>query len=110
MTDNDQEILIYRIISGKTIFNFHNEEYELHAPSLDIKYKAALLYDNILNEEKFDDWFREEYATNIMISMEIWNIQTDNMLKQLEKKLDNLKVLLYNAFFLPSKTKKLEQI
>jgi hypothetical protein len=107
MTDNDQEILIYRIISGKTIFNFHNEEYELHAPSLDIKYKAALLYDNILNEEKFDDWFREEYATNIMISMEIWNIQTDNMLKQLEKKLDNLKVLLYNAFFLPSKTKKI---
>lgn len=105
MTDNDKEILLSRILSGKTIF-YHNEDrYILYSPSIEIKYESSLLYEQIINEEKFDNWFREENTTNILMSLELWNLQTDKALENLEKKLDNLKVELFENFLLPSKTK-----
>lgn len=105
MTDNDKEILLNRIILGKTIFYHNDKKYILYSPSNDIKYEACLLYDSVLNEEKFDNWFREENTKNVLISLELWNFQTDKALEDLEKKLDNLKVELFENFLLPSKTK-----
>lgn len=105
MSDNDIELLLYRIISGKTIFIYSNEEYTLLAPSLDIKYKASLIYDNIINEEKYHDWFREEHSDKLMIGLGLWTINTKKDLDSFEKYLDNLKVELFNNFMTPSKTK-----
>jgi hypothetical protein len=109
MTDNDSEVLLYRILSGKTIFHYNNERYVLYAPSLEIKYEASLIFDNIINEEKYHDWIREEYATNIMMSLGLWNMHTDRALKDLNKQLDNLKVDLFSNFMVPSKTKQIRQ-
>ena len=105
MTDNDKEIILNRILLGKTIFYYNDDKYVLHSPSQEIKYEACLLYDQILNEEKFDNWFREENTKNILISLELWNLQTDKALNDLEKKLENLKVELFENFLLSSKTK-----
>jgi hypothetical protein len=105
LTHNDKEILLYRILSGKTFFYFDNEKYSLLSPSVDIRYEAALLYDNIINEEKYYDWIREENAENIMIGLGLWNFETNKNLKNLEQKLDSLKVELFVNFMIPSKTK-----
>lgn len=105
MNDNDRELLLYRIISGKSIFFYSNEEYILLSPTLDIKYKASLMYDNIINEEKYQEWFREDNAEYVMISLGIWTIHTKKHLSDFETLLDNLKVELFNNFMMPSKTK-----
>jgi hypothetical protein len=105
MNDNDIELLLYRILTGRNDFIFNNEKYTLYCPSVDIKYEACIVYDNIINDEKYHDWIREENITPVMISLGIWNSQTDKNLKVLEQKLDNLKVDLFNNFILPSKTK-----
>jgi hypothetical protein len=105
MNDNDKELLLYRIISEKTIFYYLNEEYLLVAPSIETKYRAALIYDNIINEEKYEEWFREENSDNIMIGLGIWTIHTKNQLSNFEKMLDNLKVELFNSFMIQSKVK-----
>jgi len=105
MNENDKELLLYRITSGKTIINYANEEYILMSPTMEIKYKAALIYNNIINDEKYEEWFREENAENLMIGLGIWNINTKNQLASFEKNLDNLKVELFNNFMIPSKSK-----
>lgn len=105
LTHNDKEILLYRILCGKTYFNFNNEKYILHSPSIEIRYEAALLYENIINEEKYYDWIREENAEKVMIGLGLWNLDTNKNLKSLEQKLDNLKVELFVNFMIPSKTK-----
>jgi hypothetical protein len=105
LINNDKEIILYRILSGKTIFYFDNEKYVLTSPNINIKYEASLLYNNIINEEKYHDWLREENAENIMMALGLWNLETNKNLKVLEQKLDNLKVDLFVNFMVPSKTK-----
>lgn len=97
MTENDKEILLYRILSGYTIFFVNGQRYKLVSPNKSIKYKACLLYDNIINEEKYQEWLREDNAINIMIGLGIWNINTNKSIQDLENKIDDLKVELFKS-------------
>lgn len=114
MNDHDCEILLYRILSGKTYFTYSDQEYYLVSPSKDIKYKGLRLYNSIINEEKYQDWIREENLTRIMIALGVWDTKTDDVLMGLEKSLDQLKLELYKAFLFPSQQprirKSLEQV
>jgi hypothetical protein len=114
MNDNDCEILLYRILTGETYFTYNDQEYCLVSPSKDVKYKGLRLYNSILNEEKFQDWLREENLTKIMIALGVWDVKTDDVLKGLEKSLDELKLELYKAFVFPSQQprirKSIEQV
>lgn len=105
LINNDKEILLYRILSGKTIFQFNNEKYTLVSPDIGIKYDASILYNSIVNEEKYHEWLREENAEIVMMSLGLWNMETNKNLKSLEQKLDNLKVDLFMNFMIPSKIK-----
>ena len=103
MNDIDLELLLYRILTGKTYFIFNDIEYCLVSPSKDIRYKAIRLYNSIIQEEKYQNWIREENLTKIMIMLGVWDINTDSVIKGLEKSLDKMKVDLYKAFMFPSK-------
>jgi len=105
MNDNDIELYLYRIISGKTFFVYNNQEYVLYAPNVEIKHRACIIYDNIINEEKYHDWLREENCENLLIGLGIWNISVPKQLKAFEKGLDDLKVDLFSNFMTPTKTK-----
>ena len=107
--NEDLELLFYRIFCGYLVFTYNNERYTLKSATIDIKYEAQLLYNTIINDEKFHDWFREDNAELIMMSLGIWNNETNKNLKMLEQKLDNLKVDLFTNFMIPSKTKNIKR-
>lgn len=96
MTDSELEFLLYRIINGSLYFIFSGETYQLVSPSKNVKYEAELVYRNLLNEEKYEDWIRSDRMTESMINLGLWHINTDNLVKQLETKIDNLKIDLFN--------------
>lgn len=105
MNDNDLENILYRIISTETIFDYCDEEYILKAPSAEIRYRASILYNSVITEEKYHNWIREENIEKIMIVSEIWTANTNNLIKELYKKLDDLKVNLFKAWMMPSQQK-----
>ena len=105
MNDHDVEISIYRILSGKTFFNYDNTIYLLRCPSIDIKYKALLLYQDIINEEKYQNWIRSDNYENVMISLGIWDKNTNSIIQNMYSGLDALKVELYKTWMMPSKQK-----
>lgn len=105
MNDNDIDILIYRILSGETWFNYDGQDFVLKNPSIEIKYQASLLYNQILNEEKYQNWIREDNAESVMISLGIWEDKTNDIIKGLYKRLDDLKVNLFKAWMMPTKQK-----
>lgn len=95
MINQDLEYILHRIISGKTYFNFNKERYCLKAPSLDVKQRALEIYFDIVSEEKFAGWLRESNLDNILISLGYWDFGTKEKIKDLEKKIEKLKIDLY---------------
>jgi len=109
MNDAETEQLLHRILCGYLSFYFRQEKYQLRAPSNEIKYEANLLYHNIINEEKYNEWIREENMLGIMIGLGLWNSSMNNIIKQTNTRIDNLKVELFQNFATTSKQKKIRQ-
>lgn len=105
MNDVDLELLLYRILSGKILFSYKNIDYELRSASYDLRYSAQVIYNNILNDEKYNDWLREEDLDSILISLGLWSGETRNMLKNLDKNIDKTKIELYKSAALPEKNR-----
>lgn len=106
MNNSEIALFLYRIFTGKLFFTYNNDQYELRCPDTDIKYQAEILYNTIVNEEKFHNWIREENLNSVMISLGVWHNNTDTLLTQLDKKIENLKADLYTNRF---RTKETEQ-
>jgi hypothetical protein len=107
MNDADLELLLYRILSGKILFNYKNEQYELRNPSSEIRYEAQLLYNSIINDEKYNEWYHNEDIEYMLINLGLWSRDTKKIIKDLEKKIENSKVDLYKSAALNTAAKKI---
>ena len=96
--NEDLELLLYRIFCGYLIFNLNNETYKLSSANLTIKYEAQILYNNIVNDEKYNDWIREENLDSLLVYLNLWTKDTSMIIKDIEKKIDNNKVEYYTHF------------
>jgi hypothetical protein len=109
MNDADLELLLYRIISGKIKFYYMQEPYEVRPPSSEIKYEAQLLYDNIINDEKFNDWIREYDLDYLLINLGLWSRDTSIIIKDIDKKIEQSKVDLFLNYMLTDRIKKIQK-
>lgn len=105
MNDVELELLLYRIFTGKLIFFYKNERYELVSPDTDTRYEAQLIYNNIINDEKYNDWIREENLQNTLMFLGLWTKDTMTIVKDIEKKIDQTKIDLYKSRALKEKVK-----
>jgi len=87
---------IYRIISGKILFNHNNKKYVLLSPKPLIKYRAHLLYESIVNDEKYNEWIRAENLDRYMTYLEVWNTEMSAFIEKSDKQIEDLKVSLFN--------------
>jgi hypothetical protein len=110
MNEEDLELLLYRILSGKTVFTYRHETYELRSPSHELRYHAQIIYQDILNDEKYNDWIKAENLENLLISIGLWSKDTPTMIKNLEKKIDKTKVDMYLSATLKEKVKSFRKI
>ena len=101
--NDDLELLLYRIFCGHLIFYHNNDRYILKSASIYTKYEAQLLYNSIINDEKYNDWIREENLDNFLIYLNLWTKDTSMIIKDLEKKIENSKVDYYHSFKLTDK-------
>jgi hypothetical protein len=109
MNDEDLELLLCRILSGKLYFTYNLDSYELRSPDNELKYKAQLLYNSIINEEKYNYWIREADLNSLLITLGLWTQDTMTIMKDIEKKIDNHKVDLFKFSTLLEKTKSIRK-
>jgi hypothetical protein len=103
--NEDQELLLYRIFCGYLIFYVNNEKYILKSANLELKYESQILYSNIINDEKYNDWLREENLENLLVYLNLWTKDSKMIIKDLEKKIDNSKADYYSNFKFSDKKK-----
>lgn len=92
----DVEKHIYRILSGKLLFSCGGKNYTLFFPKPSLKYKANLIYESIINDEKYNEWIRSENLDKYMRYLGVWDNQLAIFMKNSEKEIENLKVSLFN--------------
>lgn len=89
-------LLIQRIITGKLFFISNNNSYYYLQPNNYIKYNSELLYNEIIEDNLYEEWIRLDHIPKILKKLDIWYDEDDNSLKDTFKKLDNAKLALYN--------------
>lgn len=100
-TSND--ILLSRIVFGSTLVRIRNKQYVYRKASKEINYKADLLYEETLQDHIYDGWLTQDKTVYVLMENGLWSNQHDTIVKELEKKLDSVKVLLFENFMFSKK-------
>lgn len=109
MITDDARIVLYRILSGTLFFDIDSETYEFRRIANKTKYEAEILYRSIINDEKYNEWIRSENLEGTMTNLGLWTKDTNDMIKKLEKSIENSKVEIFNNFLYPDKIKKIRK-
>jgi len=100
------ELLVNRILSGKNYFSYNNEKYEIRKPSLSLRTKSDILYEDAYNDNIFSDFVLLEDISNICIELGIISHDYNKQISDLEKKIENSKVDYFSFFVDIDKKKK----
>lgn len=92
--------LLYRILLGYYFIDVNNIRYKVVYPDLRLKYEAELLYDKIIEDNKFEKTYLDNQQIKFyLLTNNIWSAQDDEKLKNCEKFLEESKIQLYLNFF-----------
>ena len=109
ITDKDIEHYVNRILSGKLLFSYKNRLYTLLYPNITLRYKASLLYESIINDEKYNEWITVNNLEKYMEYLGVWNREMAEFMNHSPKQLESLKVSLYQNRLNSALTKKNRQ-
>lgn len=109
MNDADLELLLYRMLSGTILFTHKNEQYELKPPTVIIRYQAQIIYDDIINDEKYNEWIRNEDLEYMLVNLGLWTRDTVKIIKDIERKIERTKVDMFLSVSISDKLKKLKR-
>jgi len=98
---------MHRILYGKHHIEYKGHIYIVKQPSLELKYRAQLLYDKMVSSNRFEQWISEKQAKLLLIQVGILSPVYENDLKILNDSLENRKLELYQNF---TDTKKCNQV
>jgi hypothetical protein len=93
------EKLLYRIFLGYYYLVIDNERYKVVSPSFELKYESEILYDSVIEENKFDKRLLTTKEIEIyLITNGVWAPSDEKTMKKIEDQIDDTKVEIYLNF------------
>jgi len=97
--------LIDRICNGIIKFEYSNTEYTYKFPDSKNKLESSYLYEKYYDNLKYDDKFiLKDNIKSFCIDLDIYDFELEKNIEKLDKRLENLKVELYNKFYKDKRT------
>lgn len=109
MIRNDKDLLLSRIIAGFLYLHYEGKLYQLRRASVNLKYKADIIYQQVYNENLYSDWILLQDAEMILVENGVWKFQNNDVLKQIDQRLENLKVELYENYIQLSRRQEIKK-
>jgi len=97
----EESKILSRIVSGTYKFRYKSNSLKLIYPSIQLKYEADILFQEVYDEHKYEDWLTLESAQQVLIDNGIWHSSSDQQLFALEKELEQIKINLFLSFTNP---------
>ena len=110
MDPKEIELKLYQIILGSLYINFRGKTYKSVPNTSEEIYKSNLIYQEIMDDLKFDDLKSWEETLTISHHRRIWTFDQERSLKGLEEALKSNRLLYYKEFFNANKAKKIKKI
>ena len=105
MSSQNLSLLISRICSKKLYFSYDQIDYVLYSPDIEIRYEADIYYEQVLEQNKYEEWILQENIIRFLNYIEVWNNEQENNLNTLSKEIDNAKIELFEQRLQTSKLK-----
>jgi len=102
-------LYLSRILSGQYKFIFNDIRYTLVYPDQFVKYEAELYAQKLYDDNKYYEWIQDDDIVYWLIDAGLWSINSDKILADIEKQIENYKVDLYNNFLNPAKIKQIRR-
>ena len=96
-------------MSGFYYFILNNQQYKLVYPDISVRYEAEIYSDNERENNKFNEWLSDDDILYHLIDYGLWTINGDDVLKNLEKQIEDQKLSLYHSVLNPSQTKSIRR-
>ena len=102
------EILVHRILSGRSLFSHDGILYELVKPSLSLKMRADLLYQTTYQDNIYENFLFSEDTESLLFELGILYFGYKNDMTRFEKSLEKTKVELFQQYFDTTKRTKIK--
>jgi hypothetical protein len=106
MDRNRREYLTNRLISGKTYVTVEAGKYYTIPASPDIIYQANEVYFEVIEQNRFSEWLSKNDVTRLLRFHGIWNEENEKNIEVIEKRIEDLKVELYQSLMKCDEDKK----
>ena len=97
MDSNERELYVSRIMAGKIGIKIDGKTHFIGVPDPYDKYIAQEVFFASKRDAGFYGVFTEEDIQDVMIEKELWTQEEEEKLESLPKRLENLKVALYES-------------
>jgi hypothetical protein len=94
-----KDTLLHSLLTGKLRIKVGSHYYYLTHPDQDIRILALIEQENCLHKLRFEPWLNEQSMEALLINRGIITSGTEQQLSSLSKRLEDLKVDLYNSKF-----------
>jgi len=105
----DIENKLYQILDGKYYLSHEGQEYISVPNTVSEKNRASILYQEVIDDLKFDSMLSWSDAIIMSEKLGIWTSENEKSLDSLEKMLENLKLEIYLNYFNPVRVKELKK-
>jgi len=109
MDQRRKDNLLTYLMTGRLYFSLNQHPYFFSVPSTECRIIAHNAYEEALYKSRFEKWFNNETALNILIRRGIVSPTIDQNIKSLEQSLEDLKVNLFRASFRTTDEKKIKK-
>jgi hypothetical protein len=93
------ELDFYRIMMGYFVCTIEEQEYKVINPTVNILYKAEQIKHQCINVNRYESWSTDQQNKWFLIKHGLVEPDIDQNLKEIDKRIDDLKVELYNKAF-----------
>lgn len=97
----EESKVLSRIVSGTYIFKHKNHNFKLVYPSIHLKYEADILFQEVYDQHKYEEWLTLESAKEVLIDNGVWSSSGDQQLFAIEKEIEQIKINLFLALANP---------
>ena len=101
--------LLYRIMLGYYTTNILGHTYKVCNPTVSSKLLSCQIYDDALYSAKYNGWLTDRDIKAILVSNEFVTADIDKNFPEIERRIEDLKISLYEAALKPEEKAKVKK-